>query len=136
MILMIEWLPWKTKQEDEMEASLSKLSNGAIVERFDELLADVIANLCDPNTDPKAARQIVIKATFKGNAERSLSSVSIDCHTKLASANKLQTSLHIGLDPRTGLIEAIEPKQQELFPTPEMPGNVSRIKPDQEEVAK
>ena len=50
--------PFST-DEDFRKVSLTNLGNGAAVELFDHELQKVLANIDDPNTDPKEKRKII-----------------------------------------------------------------------------
>lgn len=100
-----------------MKAKLENLAGGAIAERFESELVRAIENICDPNTDPSKKRVINIKVVMLPNKERTSCSVDIECSSKLAPDNAIGTALFIGVDPRTGEVEAIEPEQGQLFPS-------------------
>lgn len=50
--------------------SLSELMDGGVEERFNVEMNKIWANVQDPNTDPKAKREIQIKITVKPNERR------------------------------------------------------------------
>jgi hypothetical protein len=77
---------------------LSNLAGGAIAERFNVELAKVLENIADPNTDPKQARSLTVKLTFKADEERDIANVSIETKTALASAKKLETKFVLDRD--------------------------------------
>jgi len=101
---------------EEQPLSIETLASGAAMERFDDALAEVLANIIDPNTG-KGAREIVLKVKFKPNDERTMTEMKIECKAKLAGASDLTTHAYLGLDHK-GRPEAheIRPQQQQLTP--------------------
>lgn len=77
---------------------LSNLAGGAIAERFNVELSKVLENIADPNTDPKKARSLTVKLTFKADEERDIANVSIETKTALASAKTLETKFVLDRD--------------------------------------
>lgn len=100
-----------------MKATLEKLANGAVAERFQQELIKAVENICDPNTDAKKKRVITIKVELMPNLERTSCAVDIICDSKLSPNAAVSTALFVGVDPRTGEIEAVEPQQGQLFPS-------------------
>ena len=43
-----------------MNLNLAEMANGAFMEQFNIELKKVLANIADPNTDPKKARKITL----------------------------------------------------------------------------
>lgn len=112
---------------EHVNINLLNLAGGGAVERFNDALEDVIADIRDVNTDPKATRAITLKVTFKPkDEERDFGDITIDCNTTLAPAKKLKTQAWFGIDPAMGFV-AVEhnPKQPGLFKQdPKAPGRV------------
>ena len=77
---------------------LSTFAGGAIEERFDSALRDVLSNIADLNTDPKKKRKIVMTVTITGNEQRSLSDVSVQVKTTLTPAKDVETSILLDWD--------------------------------------
>jgi hypothetical protein len=100
-----------------MKANLKKLAGGAVIERFQEELVKAVENMCDLNTVANKKRIISIKVEMIPNADRTSCSVDIMCDSKLIPNAALTTALFIGVDPRNGVIEAVEPEQGSLFPS-------------------
>lgn len=78
--------------------SLASVAGGAIEEKFDYALRDVLANIADLNTDPKKKRKITLTMTVSGNEQRTLGEVSFQIKTSLAPAKPIETSLLIDTD--------------------------------------
>lgn len=77
---------------------ISKLAGGGVSERFGIEMQKVLANIADPNTDPKKARKVTVTVTLKGDEKRGVASVSIDAKTTLAPARGLETTIVLGTD--------------------------------------
>ena len=109
--------PDKPQGVNRMKANLGQLAGGAVIERFQEELVKAVENMCDRNTVANKKRVISIKVEMIPNAERTSCSVDIICDSKLTPNAALTTALFIGVDPRNGVIEAVEPEQGTLFPS-------------------
>jgi hypothetical protein len=75
--------------------SLANLAGGAAVEAFDHALGEVLENIRDPNTDPKAKREINLKIWIKPNEHRNLGDIGIVCTHKTAPQATIPTSIII-----------------------------------------
>lgn len=95
---------------------IESLASGAAMERFDDALAVVLANIIDPDTG-KGVREINLKVKFKPNDERSMTEIRIECKTKLQPATELTTHAYLGVDIK-GMPEAheIKPMHQSNIP--------------------
>lgn len=102
--------------------SLANIGDGAAVEMFNLELGRILKNIMDPNTEPKAYREIVLKVKFRPDEERDLASVDVTVSSKLAGSRAFMTKVIVGKDSR-GRVEAreFETGQQSLF---ENKGNV------------
>ena len=63
---------------------LDELMDGALTERFNREMDRVLQNVFDPNTDPKAKRQIQIIVEIKPNEARDRAEFKVDLKTKIA----------------------------------------------------
>lgn len=75
------------------------IADQGLRERFDLILAEVLANLADPNTDPKVKRSIAVTITFKATEDRSVEEHSIAVISKKAPYKPMHAS---------GFLERIE----------------------------
>lgn len=100
----------------EEMVSLANLGGGAAIERFDHELSRILENISDPNTDPKAVREITLKVKIKPTQDRSAGPVEISCTSKLAPVATFPAMLYIQKD-RSGRVRAFEhnPGQTSLF---------------------
>jgi len=63
---------------------LDDLMDGAITERFEDALVKVWQNVFDPNTDPKAAREVTLVFKFLPNEQRDAAALKADVKVKMA----------------------------------------------------
>ena len=92
---------------------LSTLLDGACDALFNEKLREVLENIEDPNTDPKAKRRIRLTVTFKPNEARENAAIDVDCEAKLAAPKPVGTVVLIGRSD--GEPAAVELLHQESF---------------------
>jgi hypothetical protein len=78
--------------------TLGSLANGGIVERFEQELAKVFANIGDPNTSAKATRKINLTLTIKPDEKREIAEVSIQATSTLAPAKEVMTTIIMDRD--------------------------------------
>lgn len=81
---------------------------GGAKERIEDAIAQCIQNIVDPNTSAKKAREVLVKIKIIPNEQRNVAALSVDAVAKLQSPVPLETSITIGHDPRTGVVEASE----------------------------
>ena len=78
--------------------TLQQLGRGVIIERFDDLLQEVAANILDPNTKATAARTITLTITIKPTDSREIGNVAFEGRAKLALAKPVSSILYFGRD--------------------------------------
>lgn len=113
--------------------TLDTIGGGALGELFATELARILANIADPNTDPKVKRAVTITVGFKPNRDRDVADVELKCHSKLAGIMTVSTQLFMG--KHQGKLIAVEndPRQSELFDQERQPlAAVSNFKKDGE----
>lgn len=98
--------------------SLANIKGGAVVERFDHVLRyDVLPNIQDENTDPKAVREISIKIKMLPTEDRKDVMYDIVVDKKLAPMRSVAGFMNIGLNAGE-LVTREEVEQDEsLFAT-------------------
>lgn len=64
---------------------LDELMDGALTERFNQVLDEVMRNAVDPNTDPKAKRQVKIVIDVIPNERRDTASFKTHVESKVAA---------------------------------------------------
>lgn len=87
---------------------IETLYGGGAVERLQEEIQRVIANICDPNTPAKKVRKIKLELVVKPNEQRNMAEVVVNTSSTLCPPEPLETSIYIGNDPRTGEVAASE----------------------------
>ena len=104
-----------------LEITLDTLGRGALEEKFQDALAEVVKNTCDPNTDAVAKRKLTIELTFTPDKiDRNRCELTTKVTAKLGATKPLISTVHMGIDTDSGEIAAVEhaPVQGELFPKP------------------
>jgi hypothetical protein len=95
--------------------NLPGLARGAAVELWAEELKKVAANILDVNTDPKAAREITLKATILPNEDRTNAMVSIAVTSKLASFKPATTIFYLARRSGAAVVVESNPDQMTLL---------------------
>lgn len=99
------------------DVSLDNLAGGAVVERFNDALFEVLINILDPNTT-LGKRSVTLKVDIKPDENRDFGRVDIICKTSLAPSSPLATKIYIGRD-KSGPIATEYNPQQLTLPEPE-----------------
>jgi hypothetical protein len=95
---------------EEQFVVLEKIAGGAVGEQFAIGFQELIANVCDPNTDPRAARSITIELVLKPTEQRNFATYSLRVKTKLAPEEPIIGSFRIGrIGNQLEATEVIEP---------------------------
>lgn len=84
--------------------SLDELMDGGVRERFNDALCKVWFNVFDPNTDPKATREINLKVKIKPTEHRDAAAFHVDVVTKLAPPVPLSQTVMLQVDGSGGII--------------------------------
>lgn len=90
---------------------LKKFADGALAEKFNMGLKEVLENIADPNTDPAKQRKLTLELKFKSDEDRELSMVDIVVKTKLQPNMPVATKIIIDKDGEGGIV-ASEYKNQ------------------------
>lgn len=95
--------------------SLENIANGAAVERFEEALKSVLANIHDVNTPATQARELSLVFKFKPNKDREIVTINIIPKVKLAPMSPHETQIFVS--EQNGEIQGFElnPNQLQLF---------------------
>ena len=107
--------------------SLETLNGGAVVERFNIALQEVLDNIIDPNTVATKERSIVLKITLKPDEDRELCAVKITSEAKLAPIAPLGTHFFIGMKGGKGVACERSIRQSDMFAEVPLPKNVTPI---------
>lgn len=84
--------------------NLEKFAGGALSEKFNLALREVLENIADPNTKYDTKRKLTVELTFVPSEDRELSIVGIDTKTKLAATKSVATKILIDRDGQGGII--------------------------------
>lgn len=101
-----------------IEITLEGLGHGALAEKFDDAIKDVVKNTTDPNTDATTKRKLVIELTFTPDKnDRATCKLETKVTTKLGATKPLESLVLMGFDKETGEIAAVEhaPQPKTLF---------------------
>lgn len=103
------------RSSKERTLCLENLGGGAAIERFDDELKAILANIADVNTSAKTKRSIKLTVEFSPNEERSTMNIAIKCESKLAPPKPVTSFGYIGVE-HDGSVVATEynPRQPEL----------------------
>lgn len=88
--------------------NFNEIAMGALAEKLNMSLEEVVKNLLDPNTDFKKTRKLTITMKFKTDDTRELSSMEVETKTTLAPTTPVSTKMLIGRDIDTGQVVAKE----------------------------
>ena len=84
--------------------NLEQFASGALAEKFNIALREVLENIADPNTPWKNKRKLTIELEFLPNEERELTMVDIVSKTKLVPTKPLGTMMLIDRDGNGGIV--------------------------------
>lgn len=70
--------------EDRQIKKLDEFMDGALTERFNHAMNEVMRNVSDPNTDPKARRKVVISIEVTPNERRDTVTYKTTVESKIA----------------------------------------------------
>ena len=90
---------------------LDLLMGGAVQERFRIALAEVLANIRDPNTRATEKRSITLTLTLAPYATRDTAQMDVTVKTKLAAAAPAETTVYLAYSD-DGLVTASEKVDQ------------------------
>lgn len=91
--------------------NLEQFADGALAEKVNMALREVLANITDPNTDWKVKRKLTLDMTLATGEDRELTEVSIVAKTKLAPSKALAAKIVIGSDGKGGILASEYKKQ-------------------------
>lgn len=88
----------------EKMINLETFAEGALAEKVNMALGEVLANITDPNTDYKIKRKLTLDITFQAGEDRELALLDIVAKTKLAPAKPISSKIIIGTDGKGGIL--------------------------------
>ncbi|NFD94631.1 replication terminator protein [Clostridium sporogenes] len=95
----------------EKMINLETFADGALAEKINMALKEVLENIADPNTDYKTKRKLTVDMTFASEEDRELTEVSIVAKPKLAPTKPLAAKIVIGTDGKGGILASEYKKQ-------------------------
>lgn len=95
----------------EKMINLETLADGALAEKVNVALKEVLENIQDPNTDWKIKRGLTINIKFEAQEDRELALLDISTTTKLAPKKSVGTKIIISTDGKGGVIASEFKKQ-------------------------
>jgi hypothetical protein len=107
------------------DMNLATLGGGAAIEKFQDELARVVANILDPNTETNAKREIVLRVVFRPVKDRSRpvveAAVAVYASSKLAPPVAFATRAFVGVHQGVAIVCEDNPAQltlEALMPDP------------------
>lgn len=82
--------------------NLNEIAEGALQEKINAAMREVLENMQDPNTPYKVKRGITVKIGFTQTESRGDAVLDVSVETKLAPPSPIQTMMAIGKDLETG----------------------------------
>ena len=92
---------------------LDELMGGAVTERIQKALAEIMQNIIDPNTDAKKTRKVTLELTIKPNANRQSASLTAAVKTSLAPFVPIESGVYIASNDNG---ESIMYEQTDVMP--------------------
>lgn len=83
-----------TKQN--INVNLSKIAGGAVQEKLNRAIKDVVKNILDPNTDPKKKRKISLSLTITPSEQRDSFGLATQVKTTLVPEKDVPATILVG----------------------------------------
>lgn len=87
---------------------INQLAEGGAREQIDREVKKIMANIMDVNTDLKKKRSLTIKVDFDPDTNRKTINTSVSVKSALAPQIAIGTTMMVGRDADTGMIQAAE----------------------------
>ena len=97
--------------------SIENICGGAVAERFDRELVELLKNISDPNTLADQKRTITLEFQFMPFPDRSGATVHLICKGKLAAVEPVPGSVFFAKVGAIVKAYAHDPRQEQLFGT-------------------
>lgn len=98
-----------------VDVNYENLGNGAAKQLVERELARVLENLLDPSTDHAESRSIGLKVVFTTDKSRKSVRMAVDVKSKLASAERYESTAFIDTEGGMLSLKQQDPNQQSLF---------------------
>ena len=77
--------------------NLANLGGGVAIEKFQEEFSRLIENVLDPNTEPTAKREVILKVVVKPTKDRTWGNIQVLSSSKLAANVAYATRAYFGM---------------------------------------
>lgn len=94
--------------EQHIKFDINELAEGGAREQIDREIRKIMANIMDVNTDIKKKRALTIKVEFEPDANRQTVTTHISVKSSLAPQISIGTTMMVGRDSETGMVQAAE----------------------------
>lgn len=97
------------------DLTLQNVAGGALPEKFQRALAEVLENIRDPNTKATKQRKITMEVKLKPEETREEASVSTQVKTSLAPDKPDEGTVYLGRRDGELTAVAFDPRQEDMF---------------------
>lgn len=87
---------------------INELADGGTREQIEREVKKIMANILDLNTEDKKKRSLTIRVDFTPDENRKTINTHVQVKSTLAPQNVVNTTLLVGRDTNTGIIQAAE----------------------------
>lgn len=94
----------------DIDFTISELQEGAVQEKVNKEVKNIVENILDLNTEFKIKRKLTIDITFASDESRQVITTTAQVKSKLAPAASISTTLLAGRNQDTGKVQAAELK--------------------------
>jgi len=111
----------------EMETKQIKvetIKGGAIIEGINEAIQKVLDNIVDPNSEPDAKREVVLKLAFKPSTNRAITEISAQIKPNLAPDISIRSAAYVVKENGKGFASEVKNRQQVIPGTEGPAGSV------------
>lgn len=99
----------------EAEASLATMRRGEVIQRFDMAMAEVAADILDPEKEATATRKVTLVVSIKPNDRRDTATATIEVKMSLPSPKPEQTLLYVGQSRGVATFAEHDARQTSIF---------------------
>lgn len=116
------------------ELTLANLGGGAAIEKAQEELSRLVANVLDPNTEATAKRSVTVTITVKPDRDRGFGEVEVSTSAKLAPSVAFVTRAFFGRT-KDGEAKAFEDNPKQVTINDFLTTKVQALRAEQKEEA-
>lgn len=105
------------------EITLETLDGGGAMELWQDRFEELLRNVADMNTDPEAAREIVLKVKVQPHKSRELGEITYAIALKTAGPKPISATAYFGKTEDGRIVaQGRDPRQGDLLEQEEEPG--------------